>query len=301
MAASLDSAIIKLNRANAHYEVMRDEEIRRRRGAVDAYPLTHQSYRDGLEYRFFLGQLPRLDEDWWSVRIGDCLFNLRSALDHVVYALLARRQSRQAINKRCKVGRTMFPIYDEKPTQGKKGFEVPLPSGKWREIRTLSAEQRTAIQWLQPYHRRDDKLARIRVCLSEVNRLNNIDKHRHLHVVRHTAFALTHPWFVDCGFQAFPKWGALESNTEIDRWTFTSIPPNLAREMQVQREVYAEIALDEAGEQTPIFPMLHTLIYNIGRIVARFSVWLPTTPGLAIVVPEMIDEAAERMRKSGTL
>jgi hypothetical protein len=150
-------------------------------------------------------------------------------------------------------------------------------------------------------HGRNDNLSRVRFCLGEIDRLNNIDKHRYLHVVRHTAVALPHPWFAEYGFRSFPKWGALESNAEVDRWTFDSIPPNLAEEMEMHRQVYAEIALDEGGEHTPIFPMLHTLIYNVGRVMDRFTEWLPASPGVGTAVPETLEDAAERMRRDGAL
>jgi hypothetical protein len=41
-----------------------------------------------------MGDLPEPDPEW-SITIGECLYNMRSALDHLVHAIAADRQWRK--------------------------------------------------------------------------------------------------------------------------------------------------------------------------------------------------------------
>jgi len=75
-------------------------------------------------------------------------------------------------------GKSAFPILDDKLIRNRS-----KDPGKWGEIAALSRRQRSAIQFLQPYNTRNDAHALTRRALFEINLLNNIDKHRRLHVV----------------------------------------------------------------------------------------------------------------------
>jgi len=41
---------------------------------------------------------------------------------------------------------------------------------------------RRAIEWLQPYNTRNDRYRELRPALADIHDLNNIDKHRQLHL-----------------------------------------------------------------------------------------------------------------------
>src|ERR1700681_4609128 len=129
MVATLDSAVIKLHRAHHHYVALRDEEIAVRSGSSLNYPLTSKSYRNGLEYRFYVGEIPPIDEERWATRIGDCLFNLRAALDHVVYALHVRhyRGKVPADAERA----PQFPVLDIEGLRNRKGTRVSPKTERW--------------------------------------------------------------------------------------------------------------------------------------------------------------------------
>lgn len=93
--------------------------------------------------------------------VGDIAHNIRSALDGLVWEL-ARLQTK-------KPGRTQFPIFT-KPRAFKKGAH--------RMIGNLAPEHAAFLERLQPY--RSDNLYSDPLFI--LNRLSNVDKHRHLHL-----------------------------------------------------------------------------------------------------------------------
>jgi hypothetical protein len=79
---------------------------------------------------------------------------------------------------------------------------------------------------LQPYNGRHDEYHGVRAALADIARLNNIDKHRHLHVVRRAVVAVPVGWMPrEWGHQSFPSWVPLEDDMEVQRWTFEVTPP----------------------------------------------------------------------------
>lgn len=104
--------------------------------------------------------------DRWSLVAGDCVHNLRSALDHLVYAVAAG----QSIGGKISNERNLqFPITASPDIFAKEC---------WR-IKTLSDAVRTAIEGVQPYNRPDRLLPPL---LSLIQYFDNIDKHRLLHI-----------------------------------------------------------------------------------------------------------------------
>jgi hypothetical protein len=91
-----------------------------------------------------------------SVLIGDFLFNIRSALDYLVWQLVL-------INK-CEPGKsTMFPI-----TSNPKTFADEIRRNR---LKGVSAAAQKAIESLQPYHTGNESLA-------VLAKLHNTDKHQ---------------------------------------------------------------------------------------------------------------------------
>jgi hypothetical protein len=244
------------------------------------YPVTVEAHREGREYRFYVEARP-FDAEGCALIVGDFLFNLRSALDHIVYELHAKRFRGRPIPEK----RTAFPILDRRPTgrqpSGKAGGRSADPA-KWREIRLLSEKQRRAIVFLQPYNRRNDKYREVRRALAEINALNNIDKHRHLHVVetgtimapvgRYAELRLPGAYgFRQQSFLMEP----LVGKTEVFRWTFDTVPPDIANEIQKQRDITAAVFLDEGGEKTLLIPLLASHSKAVAAVLDRFEVFLP--------------------------
>lgn len=102
----------------------------------------------------------------WATMVGDVLFNLRSALDHLAFslALCHLKTLTPGQEKSCK-----FPILEALPGPKEMsnifGFFAPAP--------------RVEIERLQPYGHNDPTGNTLWL----INRLNNVDKHRTLHVV----------------------------------------------------------------------------------------------------------------------
>ena len=104
----------------------------------------------------------------WGVMIGDCVQNLREALDHAAYQLVPEHiRSRYADN-------IEFPIFDDATNY--EGWKKKR--GKW--IGTIDAEAVQIIDKLQPCSAAPaDPHGHV---LWKLYRLSNIDKHRTIHL-----------------------------------------------------------------------------------------------------------------------
>jgi len=111
----------------------------------------------GLRYVYRVGN-PFPIPSHWAALIGDLLFNLRSALDHLAYALTPEPNER-----------TEFPIFVNE--EGPKGFIKRAPS----KMPGVSPDVWNAVKDVQPYTRGDKRWLHP---LSEIHELNRIDKHR---------------------------------------------------------------------------------------------------------------------------
>ena len=84
MRVTLLGARQKWNHARLQQESLTNNVV------PDTYPVTAKAHRNGLEYRFCVGEIEPVDTVEMALVTGDCLFNLRAALDHIVYALHER-------------------------------------------------------------------------------------------------------------------------------------------------------------------------------------------------------------------
>lgn len=98
-----------------------------------------------------------------SVVFGDALHNMRSVLDHLA-RLLVIADGRQPVDR--PPGATMFPIHVQNPRK-----PVTISPG-------ISDGARTVLTSLQPFNDDDAR----QHPLSRLSELNNIDKHRLLHI-----------------------------------------------------------------------------------------------------------------------
>jgi len=102
----------------------------------------------------------------WSIVIGEFAYNMRSALDHLVWQLVELDGGRP--------GRyTQFPIFKSRDDYLRDGHGPGMLKG-------LKPPNRKQIEDLQPYNTGDDA---IRDPLWLLDELSNIDKHRVLHIV----------------------------------------------------------------------------------------------------------------------
>jgi hypothetical protein len=246
------------------------------------YPAIPEAHRNGLEYRFYVEPEP-LDTESWAIIAGDCLFDLRCALDHIVFELHRRRYKGRIPEDAEKA--SAFPILTEPRVRKKDGSIVK--TDKWKEICRLSLKQRRAIEFLQPYNRRRDKFRDVRNALTDIQALNNIDKHRHLHVLEAVAFSAPVPaygWGGGWDFDAPPQYGfeqasflarPLIGKTEVFRWTFDTVPPDIANELNKKHDITAGIGLNEGGEFRFFLSSLRFLVESVAIVLKRFEVFLP--------------------------
>jgi hypothetical protein len=97
--------------------------------------------------------------------IGDCLYNFRSALDHLVYALSVKNTPNLS---EAQATQTAFPVFKDPAGFHKRGM------GK---IRHISPAAQAIIEGLQPYQAGHNAMLE---SLWLLNQLQNIDKHRAL-------------------------------------------------------------------------------------------------------------------------
>jgi hypothetical protein len=196
---SIDQPLAKLGRAAYHYRVVKFDVF----GGHDrqAWPVTLERHRDGLEYRLRAPKIEPLPTDLPLI-FGDAYFNLRAALDYLVFQLHLRHYRGNLPAKIVKS--SAFPIYNQQPLA--KGGAL-LDTCNWKEIGTLGKHERTALEWLQPYKGRGSGLTKqIREALSDLSSLNNIDKHQELHVTQRIVQAVPIPDFPpEFGFQQHPR------------------------------------------------------------------------------------------------
>lgn len=263
----------KWRRAKSHLETLGRElgvSPGHAYGWSQRYRATAERHRDGREYRFHVDAV-ELDTKNWPLLVGDCLFNLRSALDHLIYELHVRRFGENLPYDT----RSGFPILDTQP-DGKHGRAVD--PAKWREIEHLPYKQRRAVTWLQPYNRRNDEYRQIRRSLNRLHDLNNIDKHRHLHVLQAAPHMAAVAWFGDppaYGWRQESFFGVpLVGKTEVFRWTFDVEPPDIANYLHADGHVRAFICLREGGETTILMPLLRDLVATVATVLTRFVVFL---------------------------
>lgn len=110
-----------------------------------------------------------------SLIAGDCIHNLRAALDNLAFGLaLAKAQGPLPSEVEAASG---FPIFSSDPAQANS----PKPLQKFNDmIRCIDPRAKTIIEGLQPYKRADGFRTDP---LWQLNKLESIDKHRLPHTV----------------------------------------------------------------------------------------------------------------------
>lgn len=237
MRASLDSCWAKQDRALEQLKAL-DKAIK---GWLEGNPYQVRENLDANTGVYELRIKPNAIPPGWSIIIGEILHDLRSALDHLVWQLTLangytppRRFSRRKTRWRF----IEFPIY----VNG-LDFRSRLER-RSNPLWGISDPARAFIDDYQPLH--GGKMA-TRDALWVLNELNNIDKHRTLHL---TAMYLQHAKFTTAPFKgagtitplyAYPFPGKLKEDTVIFRAQIT--PPNL--QMGVQTEATLDVIFDE--------------------------------------------------------
>lgn len=157
MGHPLDGAESKINRAGAHLDSLNAEV-----GAFYAkepyVAIPDRDPEDGGQ--IWRAKIVHEPPPIMSLLIGEIVYNLRSALDHIAWQLALLDGSAPG-------GRTQFPIFSTRPIDS-------------RQIVSIPAAAAAAMERLQPYHRGKNAHTDPLWILHELNR---IDKHQTIHVV----------------------------------------------------------------------------------------------------------------------
>lgn len=224
---------------------------------VDRYKVSSERDIQGRNHRLIIHFDGSLNGnlDRWSLICGDCIHNLRSALDHLVYAIAVKESgSAPPPSKRV----LQFPITDNPHA---------FSDQEWR-IKSLSPAVRARIEAVQPYSRPHRLLPPL---LALIRDFDDRDKHRSLNV----AVNRQQRGDIDLGIPAphraiNTQWnnGDLVDGTELV--AFTVEPPS--RDVKCQYDITITIGLCHAPgpcgvRVTAIDQMLSWLIDEVKTIV----------------------------------
>jgi hypothetical protein len=217
------------------------------------------SSKDGLRYDFYAENVPPLPANL-PLMLGDAYYNLRGALDYLIYQLHERHYRGMIPPEAAE--QAQFPIRTQAPKTG---------PDKWQGIKNLGSKERTAIAWLQPYRQRKDSLYGIREHLADINAINNFDKHRKLHIVRSVPRAV--PFMASLpsyGLQHSPAFGiAVESGSLVNSFIFDRQPPEAI--MSRDWKFPSAPVFEAGGHLIDLVPHLGGSIYAVSEIINRFS------------------------------
>jgi len=260
--ASAGDPVAKLSRAYGQLVILQ-KQIESRFPSAKLWPLTVREHRPGLEYHFYLDDIPSVDPEW-SLAASEILFNVRCSLDYLVYQLHVRRFHGNIPPSAARA--SMFPIFDN---------ENNFSSNGERHIRALAEREQRAIRHLQPYVTRNDGWKYTRYFLGLLSSLQNSDKHRQLHVVAAAQAATFTPSFPEsCGFSTDLSRRPVKSGGHVQTWTFTSPPP----EMKGNDGAILAVAIEHGGQMMALLGTLSELANNVSFVIERFADRFPKIP-----------------------
>ena len=193
----LEGVEAKIEQARSHLRAFEEAE----QSFVDTALGTFNQDSDPETGEYILGVREiRRPEPFFGILIGDCLHNLRSALDHLAFQLV------------------QFPVRPGGAKAEEHDIAFPICSAPEffasakNKIRGASPDVEAVVERLQPYNSGQPHLSLLR-------ELSDWDKHRLLHVAENYLFesGFLNPEFVE-SFEFRPP-GPFKANTEIARYT----------------------------------------------------------------------------------
>ncbi len=261
---------LKIGRAKEHFATLELEIT----GWVKSNPLAIVKEQDaeGRCHTVFaeVGKQPSLDR--WSLIAGDCIHNLRSALDSVVYAIASHETGRN-------------PPADEKELQ----FPIASSAGEFekqrkRRLSSLSSSAQAQIEKVQPYNVPHPEFPPV---LSLLGYFNNIDKHRTLNVMaavpHHASIQIMHPLH---GSPAGVTLYRAEVVNRTEILSFTMEPPERDLKYTCEMMIGICVAHPPGPSKSPFSELagvLNALINEVERIVDLLNAVTGGIPRLANV------------------
>ena len=191
----------------------------------------------------------------WAGMTGELLHNLRSALDHLAYALCSAHDP----NSEPPVG-TEFPIFAHP-----ERFDDTRRGGGLYKIRGMSPEMQAAIRDEQPFviGERMPKAQSIWL----LHGMSNIDKHRDLHIAYMAGSWTGFTLFEDPDVTVVPIWSP---EGEVAR-ARVKTP---AAAIRTEPVFMPEVVFDEgsgSGHHRPVDAQLNTFVRVLSEVVQRLS------------------------------
>jgi hypothetical protein len=268
---SIDQPLAKLRRAAEHYRLILNQYY----GGFTRMRVPVQVEQLGpLEYQLRVGDIDPLAPELPLI-FGDAYYDLRAALDYLIYQLHVRRFHGNVGPDAARD--SAFPVLSSRrvyPSGPRSG--TPISTREWKEIKRLGQPIRRAIEWLQPYNTRNDRYGELRSALADIRDLNNIDKHRELHLGQKYVMAVPVPAFpVQLGFRQDPAFGVvLESGAYVDTWAFNSLPP--VEQVRESRIVQVGMAIEPTrGDRIEALAHLGGSILAVQMVIDRFRHLFP--------------------------
>jgi hypothetical protein len=254
MPPRLDGSRAKRDRAETHLKSL--ETCLGEFMAANPYTITVEPYPEEGRYLLKLRNPKPFPAQDVALLIGDCVHNLRAALDYIVWELAGAELTDRT---------SMFPIFDDKDK-----FRT---HGAWR-IKGVPDEPRALIKRMQPYHAghgaRD-------LALWAIEHLDAADKHKLLTVTLpitdslNVIFTADPPVVLHASLSIPQPLAALKDDTVIA--VATLLPPT--PHAQVKTEFAPEIAFGYDGISGPfprfVVPNLKVLLGEVDRVIAAFE------------------------------
>jgi hypothetical protein len=272
MDPTLESCDGKLRWAKRHLQTLKDELAAPDHG--DAHEITVEDDPEASEYTFKVVGL-KDSKPCWSYLAGDCIHNLRSALDHLTYQLAILNLGRDLTDD--EAGSTGFPIFSD-PTS------FPQP-GKGK-LKLLRRGEQTRITELQPFNAWDASIwgpsewvvmgggrhrmsgARIPTLLERLAELDNIDKHRLAHATYRGPEWFNAPEPPAPFTRATMSGDRLEA--EVGRWKYPTPRPDLPADMDMKRYFPIGVALGDAPFMQTAVELLTSLAHTVEIVIELF-------------------------------
>lgn len=250
---SMESPDGKLRRGKQHLQTL-DNQIALAR-CLDNHTITVKDNPQTCEYVFTISNIRKPDPNW-SYLVGDCVHNLRSALDHLVYQLAVGTLGRDLTTDEARS--TGFPI-ESNPAK--------FPKPREGRLKFVRAGEYTRIAELQPFNAWEPSIwgvspavgnqspafapvregryrwnpGEVPLFLDRLAALDNFDKHRLVHAVYRAPAWMDDPdppiAYRGVSYTA----EALVDGTEICRWKYEPPRPELPADMDMTRYFPLEV------------------------------------------------------------
>lgn len=219
----LEGVRLKLTRAHGHLTALQHEVQAFRDREPYRVSCNREANGTELVYTVRVVENPPIA---WSLVIGDCLQNMRSALDHLAWQLAIRGLAERNENRE-PVPATAFPISPNPDIYFERSKKTGNPTGRSGLIRVqdMPARAQTLIESLQPYYSGEDMG---RHPLRVLNELARFDRHRVMTFVGAVHHSLTlgaEDPIPGVDFRDETNFGPFEDGAIISRFIFSYVVP----------------------------------------------------------------------------